>query len=244
MRILNLSLPSPTDNLALDEALLDACESGEAGPDGVLRFWESPVHFAVLGYSDKAAVEVRTELCRRDGVPVLRRCSGGGAVLQGPGCLNYSLVLPIPKDGPLRDISRSNGHIMGLHTRALTPLLGPELCQQGLSDLALGNMKISGNAQRRRRRFLLFHGTLLHDFNLPLIERFLPMPIRQPDYRKNRSHLEFLTNVPVSAEKLKKALADCWGAKEQFGEIPWANVANLVAQRYGNDDWNLPGRPA
>jgi len=237
MRILDLTLPSPAENLALDEALLDACERGY--PHEIIRFWESPVPFAVLGYSDKTGVEVRADACRRDGVPILRRCSGGGAVLQGPGCLNHTLILRIPGEGPLRDISKSNAHIMGIHARALLPLLGTSLREQGLSDLTLGTMKISGNAQRRRRMFLMFHGTFLLDFDLPLVERLLPMPIRQPDYRQNRSHLDFLTNAPVKAALIKEALCQCWGAREPLTDIPWQSMVDLVRARYGNETWNL-----
>ena len=82
MRLLELTLPSPAENLALDEALL-------LEHDGVavecLRFWESPVHFVALGVSGKMQADVDVDACARDGVPILRRASGGGTVLQGPG---------------------------------------------------------------------------------------------------------------------------------------------------------------
>src|SRR5688572_6131078 len=93
MRWLDLTFPTPAENLACDEALLDLCEAGFA--DEVLRFWESPTHFVVVGYGNKVDSEVEVAACRADGIPILRRCTGGGTVLQGPGCLNYSLVLRI-----------------------------------------------------------------------------------------------------------------------------------------------------
>ena len=76
MNLLDLTLPSPAENIALDEALLDAAESGGGGE--VLRVWESPVHFVVLGAGCRAAEDVELERCAAEGVPVLRRCSGGG----------------------------------------------------------------------------------------------------------------------------------------------------------------------
>src|SRR2546426_2926796 len=81
MKVFDLALPTPEQNLACDEALLDLCE--EDGCEEILRFWEHRKHFVVLGYSNNAATEVNLDAARRDGVPVLRRCSGGGAVLQG-----------------------------------------------------------------------------------------------------------------------------------------------------------------
>ena len=56
MKVLDLTLPTPAENLACDEALLDAAESGAGGE--ALRFWESPVHFVVVGYANKVATEV------------------------------------------------------------------------------------------------------------------------------------------------------------------------------------------
>ena len=92
MKLLILSLESPAANLALDEALLEQAEAG-AGPSEVLRLWEPTDPCVVVGRSSRVAVEVKQEACRQAGIPVLRRCSGGAAVVTGPGCLMYSVVL-------------------------------------------------------------------------------------------------------------------------------------------------------
>src|SRR6185503_18456412 len=110
MNYLDFTLPTPAENLACDEALLDRAES--AGGPAFLRFWESPQPFVVLGYANKVAEEVNVEACRPLGVPILRRCSGGGTVLQGPGCLNYSLVLRSSDTGPQRTITEANRFVM------------------------------------------------------------------------------------------------------------------------------------
>src|SRR6516225_1355484 len=91
MRYLDLTLPAPADNLALDEALLLAAEAGEGGE--VLRLWEWPRPAVVLGTGCRLAQDVDEAACIADGVPVLRRASGGGTVLLGRGCLCYTLVL-------------------------------------------------------------------------------------------------------------------------------------------------------
>src|SRR5258706_6702590 len=110
MKVLDLTLPTPAENLACDEALLDAAESGEAGE--VLRFWESPEYFVVVGYANKLTTEVNVAACETRRIPILRRCSGGGTVVQGPGCLNYALVLRINEDGPTRSIIAANQFIV------------------------------------------------------------------------------------------------------------------------------------
>ncbi|MEI9961799.1 MAG: hypothetical protein WDM76_11890 [Limisphaerales bacterium] len=98
MKHLDLTLPSPAENLACDEALLDWCE--ENPNEEILRFWESPENFIVVGYANKIATEVNIPACKSKKIPIFRRCSGGGTVVQGPGCLNYALILRIADDGP------------------------------------------------------------------------------------------------------------------------------------------------
>ena len=91
MKLVDSTLPDPAKNLACDEALLDLCEAGF--DHDLLRFWEPREHFVVLGYSSRIRADVELPRCARLRVPIFRRCSGGGTVLQGPGCLNFSLVL-------------------------------------------------------------------------------------------------------------------------------------------------------
>ena len=110
MRLLDLTFPSPAENLACDEALLDWCEENRG--EEILRFWESPELFAVVGYANKVAAEVNVAACKTKGIPIFRRCSGGGTVLQGQGCLNYALILRIAEDSPTASISSANKFIM------------------------------------------------------------------------------------------------------------------------------------
>lgn len=237
LQILDLTLPTPEENLACDEALLMACDQGE-GPE-VLRFWESTSAFVVLGYANKTAAEVRIDACRRHAIPILRRTSGGGTVLQGPGCQNFSLILRVPPEGPLRSISGTNDFITGEHASALRALLGNRVARQGLSDLTLGPLKFSGNAQRRKRNAVLFHGTFLVDFDIPLVEATLAIPSRQPEYRQNRSHRDFLVNTGAAVAEIKAAIASHWGATETLAELPEAEIARLVREQFATPEWNL-----
>src|SRR5688572_18481289 len=102
MKCLDLTLSSPAENLACDEALLDFCEAGAA--PGIVRCWGPPEYFVVVGYANQVAIEVNLPACRDAGVPILRRWTGGGTVLQGPGCLNYSLILQIAQHEALQSI--------------------------------------------------------------------------------------------------------------------------------------------
>lgn len=233
----DLTLPTPAENLACDEALLNWAEA-HGGP-GVLRFWESTQPFVVLGYANKVREEVDVEASRKLQVPILRRCSGGGAVLQGPGCLNYSLVEKVDAAGPRPSIGSTNDFVMQRHARALAGLLARPVTVEGVTDLALDRLKFSGNAQRRRQSWFLFHGTFLLEVNFDLLDRLLPLPARQPAYRQNRSHADFLTRLDLSPDVIKAALSQAWDAHQPREDIPQAEIARLASEKYSTAAWNF-----
>lgn len=236
MKYLDLTLPTPAENLACDEALLDWCE--ESGGPEILRFWESQQYFVVVGYANKVASEVNVAACEENKIQILRRCTGGGTVLQGQGCQNYSLVLKIANHHPLQSISTTNQFILKRHQLALQPLLNQPIHLRGQTDLALGDRKFSGNSQRRKKNYLLFHGTFLLNFDLTLVEKFLRMPDKEPDYRGGRGHLEFLTNLKLQPNVVKAALVEIWKAREAMDFAPEERILALVSQKYSSHDWN------
>ena len=158
-------------------------------------------------------------------------------MLQGPGCLNYTLVLKLDGRPELETIPRANGYIMARQCGVLSAILGRPVEVRGCTDLAIEGLKFSGNAQRRKRHALIFHGTFLLAFNLELIEAFLAMPSREPEYRQGRRHTGFLTNLNVPATTIKNALREAWAAMEELGKVP--DCQRLVADKYSRDDWNL-----
>jgi lipoate-protein ligase A len=234
MHFLDLTLPSPAENVALDEALLRAAESGDGGE--ILRFWEWPAPAAVLGSGGRIAEDVDEAACSADAVPMLRRASGGGTVLLGRGCLVYTLVLSYERDPELADIHRSYRFILGRIAQALAENVG-SIEQAGISDLVFAGRKFSGTAQQRKRCYLLHHGTLLYDMDLSLIPRYLREPPRQPEYRAGRSHLAFVGNLPLDPNEIKMRLRHIWGAEEARPNWPAAEVKQLVAQKYTNPEW-------
>ena len=159
MRLLDYSAMAPSENLAMDEVLLNRVEEGAAPP--TLRFWESPVRFAVIGTGQSLAQEVNEEACREDGITIMRRCTAGGAVLQGPGSLNYALALSYEACPAVKTLHGSYEHILNAIAAAFQRR-GAAVRYEGVCDLAVDGGKVSGNAQRRRRRAMLHHGTLLY----------------------------------------------------------------------------------
>ncbi|HSH93728.1 MAG TPA: hypothetical protein VK968_06255, partial [Roseimicrobium sp.] len=182
--------------------------------------------------------EANLPACEEAGIPVLRRCSGGGTVIQGPGCLSYAVILRFDEAGPLASVSGANQFIMERQREALENLLGKPVSISGHTDLAVGEMKFSGNAQRRKRSALLFHGTFLLNFDLPLINRCLRFPSIVPDYRSKRSHLDFVTNLKISTSSLKSALCKFWKIAGALENPPSEETRQLCEERYSRSEWH------
>ncbi len=203
MLIFHHTYQTPMENLAIDEFLLKEVDQGKY-PSGICRLWEASDYFVVLGLSKTIQNDVFYNRCKKDTIPVLKRCSGGGTVLQGPGCFNYSYILPKSFNAELDQLSSTTTFILSLVQRNLKQLnITAE--QKGISDLVINNIKFSGNAQRRLKKSILFHGTLLYNFDLDKISLYLKNPPVQPEYRKLRSHKKFIRNIPTTQHDLINA---------------------------------------
>jgi lipoate-protein ligase A len=247
MQLVDLTLDSPEENLALDEALLEGAEQADQ-PRELLRLWESHVPMVVVGRSSQVNLEVNLSACQARGVRVLRRTSGGAAIVAGPGSLMYAVVLSYELRPALRSLDEAHRFVLETHLAALRPL-APQVARRGTSDLALQDaasgtsaaLKVSGNSVRCKRRHFLYHGTLLYDFDLSAIGELLLMPPRQPAYRQGRPHNTFVANLPIDRDALRGALVKTWDAKTADADWQWPHerVEQLVVSRYGLDAWNL-----
>jgi lipoate-protein ligase A len=233
MKYLGLSFADPRRNLACDEALGDNFEAADGGE--VLRLWEPADYFAVVGYSNRVKAEVNVAACEQRGIPILRRFSGGGAVLQGPGCLNYTLVLRNERPGPFGDIGQSYHRVLDRHRELFGKLTSERVEIQGISDLAIAG----GNGNLTpKQRYTVFHGTFLLNFDLSLIGACLPMPSRRPAYRQDRAHESFLKNLRTDPAQVRRALKESWHANEAYDYVPDERIESLMETRYGSAEWH------
>ena len=201
----NLDPLIPRDRLALEWNLFQSIESGES--DGFHWSWEATQPVVIVGRSTRTADDVILDACAADGVPVLRRFSGGGTVVLGPGCLNYAVAVPLVSQPGLADVVGSFRLLLG---RIVAALAVPGLAIEGRTDLTFDGRKVSGNAQRRGRRALLQHGTLLYDFDPALASRYLKEPARRPAYRDDRGHAAFMGNLRLDRERVRAGLEAAW----------------------------------
>ena len=256
MELVERAYDNAAENLALDELLLEDVENGERGD--LLRIWEVPHTTVVLGRASRFAEETHVERCEQDGVPIIRRTTGGCAVLAGRGCLMFSLIL---RRGATWLGNSSTAIHRSLLERLFAALQSAQLVTSaptfrsdvvpsglpqsgihGISDLVSGGRKFSGNSMRLRRASLLYHGTLLYNLSLELVPRYLAMPPREPTYRSGRPHREFVGNLRAERAELQDVILSCWPCRTTVGsgevDAMQPAVRELVANRYGTDRWN------
>ena len=225
------------ENLALDEALLIEADQGRGVP--VLRFWEPRTYAVVLGASRRLRDDVLVDACREDGVPILRRSSGGGTVVVGPGTLNVTLVLPDSGAAGLSAVETAQRYVLERIARSIQGL-GRPVTIEGRGDLALRGRKCGGSAQRRLKSWFMVHCSILNDFAIERIVRYLAIPDKQPEYRAGRPHQEFLCNLDLPRGILVNALCGEWSPGSSPGPAPtWPRTVfnSLLAEKYANPAW-------
>lgn len=227
---------SAVEELACEEALLQALDAGESGE--FLRIWEFESPVVVLGRASRRESEANVSTCLAHGVPILRRCSGGTAILGGPGCLMYTIGLSLRDRPSLRSVEAAHSFALDPIAAALSRKL-EGITRQGICDVAWNDRKISGNCLRMLKEAILYHGTLLYDLAPDRIETYLnPNPPRQPEYRRGRSHGEFVAKLPLSRDQLVEAIEEAFPTSADYGPLPRERFEKAMAERYSRAEWH------
>ncbi|MDH7484454.1 MAG: biotin/lipoate A/B protein ligase family protein [Spirochaetales bacterium] len=171
-RLLMTGLAPAAWNMGLDEAILHQVAAGAVLPTLRIYGWQPPA--ISIGYFQGLEEEVDREACRKAGVDIVRRITGGGAVFHHHE-VTYSIVLPL--DHPLArpNIVDSYRLLCGGIVAGLAQL-GIEATFAPINDILAGGRKISGNAQTRKQRCILQHGTILLDVDVDLMFSLLKVP--------------------------------------------------------------------
>jgi lipoate-protein ligase A len=242
------SYPCGPENLALEELLLrPLVKSPSVEP--IVRLWDNPEICIVLGRAEKAEQQIRLSKCQQRGIPFYRRVSGGGTVTHGPGNMNLSFFLPFTWNQELKNLKTSYHIILKWVQNAIKNSCGAETHINGTCDLCIGDKKISGTAQARKRFGILHHLTLLVDFDTSIIAKVQSEPEKQPDYREKRSHDDFITTLEREGYKLDRAnfiteLKNTMGGWHQqaISQSLDEEVKTLAQHKYRSSLWNRDGR--
>lgn len=236
---LHLALPlrDAARNLATEEVLFRTLAPGHPG---LFLLWRNEPAI-IVGRHQCAEDEVDLAAAVAEGVPVVRRITGGGAVAHDPGTLCFSWIF-----------HESPGALGPAFGRLLAPVaaaladVGVAARPTGRNDLEAGGRKISGSAQFRAGGRLLLHGTLLVGADLERLGRLLT-----PGAAKRRAHGVASVRARVgnaadfwapgtTREDLQAALIARCAPDAETPDASLEGMAELLAERkYRNPHWNL-----
>jgi lipoate-protein ligase A len=253
--------------MALDEAIYRSNHTKNAPP--TLRFYEWSKPSVSLGYFQDAKEEVDLQACQRQGIDVVRRPTGGKAVLHGQD-LTYALVAKetnplFPKDilGTYKVISQCIAE--GLSSLGIKAVMSPELRKMTGSlkafcfsepsryELLVRGKKICGSAQARSHGVFLQHGSVLMDFN-PLesvsVIRSDMEPSRQSEQLRQRitcirEHNRQVMDLSVLCRALQAGFETVLGIhffEEDLAPVEEELKASVLKHKYMNKSWNIEGK--
>ena len=226
-------------NLAVDEYFLDTL-----GPDDMMLYFYVNKNAVIIGQGQNPCAECRLAEMDRDGVQLVRRITGGGAVFHDEGNLNFSFIA-----GEGRyDLERQFGLILNA-VRAL----GIPCEFSGRNDLLADGRKFSGNAFCKRGAIRQHHGTLLISADMTRLQNYLnvdPRKLKPKGVKSVKSRVcnlnEFVPELRRDdmLEALKRAYAAEYGdyTELQTSQLDEAAIAPYY-EKQKSDAWRLGVTP-
>jgi lipoate-protein ligase A len=198
LRVLDFEVGDPYWNMAIDEAVAKCV--GEGKSPQTLRLYGWSPSAVSIGFFQEAEVVVDLEFCRKSGIDVVRRITGGGAVLHTQGELTYSLALNM--SAPHADVLESFESLCRPVVSAIRRL-GVDAVFRPINDIEVCGRKVSGSAQTRKFGAILQHGTIL----LELDRSFLRALRVEPEKLRARGISDVAERVTTLNSSLSRSLA-------------------------------------
>lgn len=236
IRVLETGCNPGAWNMALDEALLTNLADYDT-PILRLYCWQPPC--VSIGYFQSMEEEVDVLKCSNMGVDVVRRITGGGAVLHEFE-LTYTFIT---KNYPA-NIDESYQLICEPVVLCLNRL-GYKAKYVPLNDIVVDNKKVSGNAQTRKNNTLLQHGTILLAVDIEKMFSMLKVPSEKIKDKMIKDVKARVTGINRSFEEvasnLKESFAEIFGAqiiKDTLSGKEKKDTEKLVIEKYSSRQWN------
>jgi lipoate---protein ligase len=239
----NKGITDPRINLAIEEYALKNLDIDES----YLLFYINEPSI-IIGKNQNTIEEINTDYVEKEGLHVVRRLSGGGAVYHDFGNLNFSFIT--------KDDGESFHNFQKFTEPVVKALnkLGVNAELSGRNDLLAEGRKISGNAQFSTKGRMFSHGTLLFDSEMENVVSALKVKkdkIESKGIKSIRSRVanisEFLSEK-MTIEEFRSTLLDFifdGSDVEEYvlTEEDWANIQELSKERYQNWNWNYGKSP-
>lgn len=242
----NKGITDPKINLAIEEYILE-----NFGNDGSYLLFYINEPSIIIGRNQNTIEEINTDYVEEQGIKVVRRLSGGGAVYHDLGNLNFSFITQDDGDS-FHNFARFTEPVV----QALQKL-GVPAKLEGRNDLLADGRKISGNAQFSTKGRMFSHGTLMFDSEIEHVVSALNVrkeKIESKGIKSIRSRVvnisEFL-DEPITVEKLKELILLDIFEVEDVKDVPqyilteddWKRIHEISETRYQNWQWNFGKSP-
>jgi lipoate-protein ligase A len=238
----NDNITDPWVNLAIEEHLLRNLQIAEPI---VLFYINEPS--VIIGRNQNSIEEIDPAYIKQQGIRVVRRISGGGAVYHDLGNLNFSFITQGKED--LHNFGRFTDPVI-----QVLGGLGVEAELRGKSDIFAAGKKISGNAQYAAANRMFSHGTLLFDTDIREMLRALNPKQVTIESNAVQSVRNFVTNIrdllpsDMDVGQLKQELLrGIFGSDDipaySLEAADWEQIRQISAERYGTWDWNYGHSP-
>lgn len=185
-----------------------------SGTGNGMLVWQPEDTVIVLGQSNTPERSLITENVEADNIPVTKRPTGGEAVVLTPRMVVITVAREFMEMASSKDFFKV---INGMMLDVLSDLGVKNYGTKGISDITIGNRKILGSSMHRRGNRLVYHGVLNISEDPGIFERYLIHPGREPDYRLNRRHGEFVTSLKNEGYNIEyKDIADIFNSYKNF----------------------------
>jgi lipoate-protein ligase A len=249
-------------NMSVDEALLSTFDPVNSLPVFRIYGWSPPA--LSVGRFQKTTEEIDVHNCRRDGLALVRRITGGGALYHADE-LTYSIVCSpqqIPESASVKDSFRVLTAFLLDFYRALglnaayavdsTPDAGQlgsrtSFCYAGKEsfDILVDGRKMGGNAQRRMKNIVFQHGSIpLRNCTMDGLRYMID---RSPCYAEDSTSL-FDCGIATDPVELKLLLVEAFGRRVNAAMLESQLTAGadmlskkLMTEKYSTNVWNLRG---
>lgn len=238
---------SAAKNMAIDIAVLVANSEGKVPPTVRFYTWSPPA--ISIGYFQSLSEEINLKKCKDLGVDYVRRITGGGAVFHDDE-LTYSIVIPENHPQIPKNIMESYSRICGAVMKGLKNQ-GIESNYMPINDIVSGGRKISGNAQTRKLKTVLQHGTVLLDVDVKKMFSLLIVPnekIRDKmisDVKQRVTSVKHILGNYVSfndsVNAIKKGFEEEFNIRLILGSLTDYELvlaSKFEKECFANPDWN------
>ena len=240
----NEGITDPEINLSLEEYALRNFGKDD---DYLLFYINAPS--IIIGRNQNTLEEINDDYVRKNGIKVVRRMSGGGAVYHDLGNLNFSFIT---------EYKPENLHNFKKFTEPVIKVLkemGVNAEMSGRNDILVDGRKISGNAQFSSGKRMFSHGTLLLNSDLNEVSNALNVKMSKIQSKGHKSVRSRVANIvefldePIAVEDFRKMLLEgLYRDRDTFetynlSEDEWKAVHALKEEKYGNWDWNFGRSP-